>query len=125
MSSMKRKPSLTEVRRNADQGEFFFATFTESSGGTTKRPIFVVGKANDSNDTDDVIVCACTTKPARSGYDLPVSGLEDPNTLVRTNKIYTVARSCLRFKIMPTTLGTTTYSSEIQAILDSVSKAVE
>ena len=85
-------------RSRADRGEFFFAAFFDpGTGRTIKHPVLIVGKNQDSNDEQDVIVCNCTSQPARSAYDVPVA-LKKP-TLVRTNKIYTIRRDQLLFKI--------------------------
>lgn len=88
---------LARIRRNADQGEFFFAKATMSNGQVVPRPVFVLGKNNDSNDSQDIIVCSCTTEPARTDFDVKVQLKEE--TIVRTNKIYTIRRDQLEFKI--------------------------
>jgi len=88
---------LTLDRNNADQGEFFFAKVRMSNGEIIARPVFVIGKNKDSNDSGDVIVCSCTSEPGRSKYDKKVQlKLE---TVVRTNKIYTIGKDQLEFKI--------------------------
>lgn len=86
---------LEGERASARRGDVFFAKVTLSDGSTLGRPVFIVG--GKGNDAGDVIVCSCTTQPARSDFDIPVN-LQRP-TLVRSNKIYTVNRSSLLFKI--------------------------
>ncbi|ADU29353.1 type II toxin-antitoxin system PemK/MazF family toxin [Evansella cellulosilytica] len=88
---------IARDRRNADQGDFFFAKVRMSNGQVIPRPVFVIGKDNDSNDDEDVIVCKCTKEPARSEYDITVQLKYE--TSVRTNKIYTIGKSQLEFKI--------------------------
>lgn len=105
-------------RASADQGQFFFAAFAVSGGGVVKHPVFIVGKDGDSNDLRDVIVCKCTSQPARSPYDISVS-LKLP-TIVRTNKLYTIGRNQLLFKI-----SHTVDSSVITNILQFVENAIK
>ena len=93
----KQLQRLALVRKNADQGEFFFAKATMSNGSVVPRPVFIIGKNNDSNDSEDVIVCSCTTEPSRTKYDKKVQLKFE--TMVRTNKIYTIRRNQLEFKI--------------------------
>jgi hypothetical protein len=108
---------ITRDRASADQGDFFFANVMLSDGKLYQRPVFVIGKNNDSNDVDDIIVCSCTTSPARSTYDKPVKLKYD--TLVRTNKLYTMGRSQILFKINHN------LSQEIiRELLDSCNKAI-
>ncbi|WP_322925380.1 hypothetical protein [Paenibacillus campi] len=100
--TLRKKAILREKaerdRARADQGEFFFASVTVSSGVVSPHPVFILGKHGDSNDRD-VIVCLCTKEShgKRSKYDILVE-LKHP-TYVRTNKIYLVDRSHLQFKI--------------------------
>lgn len=108
---------IEDDRKNAHQGEFFFANFLSTSGTLIKRPILVLGKHNDSNDDEDIIVCKCTTSPARSEYDLPVQLKED--SLVRTNKIYLVGRDQLLFKI-----NHSISPDEIESYISSSVKAI-
>jgi hypothetical protein len=105
-------------QQKADQGDFFFAKFLDpSTGQAIPHPVFVVGKNADSNDREDVIVCKCSSQPQRSSYDILVA-LKKP-TVVRTNKIYTIRRNLLRFKIMHNLP-----SSVISALLGSVNSAI-
>jgi hypothetical protein len=85
-----------EDKDNAKHGEFFFARYTISNSKKNEResPVFVI--SNDS-DKEDVIVCSCTKEPARSDFDVLVQ-LKLP-TQVRTNKIYTIYREQLLFRI--------------------------
>ncbi len=109
---------LSAERADANQGDFFFAKFLDpSTGRPIPHPVFVVGKNSDSNDDEDVIICKCTSQPKRSDYDIPVS-LKKP-TFVRTNKLYTIRRSLLQFKITHSL-----DSSIIGTLLKSVEKAV-
>ncbi len=82
-------------RKNAKHGEFFFAKFLLYNGNLRESPVFVVSA--ESNDKEDVIICKCTGKPAKSEYDIKVNLKKE--THVRTNKIYTVNRNQLLFKI--------------------------
>ena len=111
--------NFSTVQKNANQGNFFFAKFLDPSiGQSSPHPVFVVGKNGDSNDGEDVIVCKCTSQPKRSDYDIPV--LLKKETVVRTNKLYTIRRDLLRFKI--------THNLDplvISSILKSVEKAVK
>ncbi|GIM45022.1 hypothetical protein DNHGIG_05710 [Collibacillus ludicampi] len=111
------KQKLEQDRRNADQGDFFFAQVVDSSNRLIPHPVFVVGKHNDSNDSDDVIVCLCTTHPARSAYDKPVQ--LKYQTYVRTNKIFVIGRNQLEFKIKHNLSNT-----QIQELIDSAVKAI-
>ena len=94
-------------RRNASHGEFFFARFALPGGNVRKSPVFVI-----SNDGDkrDVVVLKCTGQPAKSDYDIEVQLAKE--TRVRTNKVYTVGRSQLLFKI-PQTASPKEYSDII------------
>lgn len=95
----RRRRRLEHDRAHADQGDFFFVRLVDTRGREIPHPVFVLGKDEDSNDNDDVIVCQCTTanKPNRSDYDVDVQ-LRN-RSYVRTNKIYTVGRKQLEFKI--------------------------
>ncbi len=111
--------NFSAEQRNADQGDFFFAKFHDlSTGQPFPHPVFVVGKNGDSNDEEDVIVCKCTSHSNRSDYDIPV--LLKKETVVRTNKLYTIRRDMLQFKIRHNL-----DSLIISSILDSVEKAVK
>ncbi|NGP43858.1 type II toxin-antitoxin system PemK/MazF family toxin [Bacillaceae bacterium SIJ1] len=118
MSRKEKMEKLAEDRRNADQGDFFFVGIYLSNGKPTKRPVFVVGKRLDSNDSKDVIVCMCTTKPKRSKYDIEVTFRE--KSVVRTNKIYTVSKELLLFKL-PQRLE----KHEVRKIVSSANKAIK
>lgn len=104
--------SIAHDRASADQGDFFFVNARLSDGNEYKRPVFVVGKHQDSNDAEDVIVCSCTKQPSRSDYDKPVKLKYD--TVVRTNKFYTIRRDQMLFKIKHNLTP-----AEIDDILDS------
>lgn len=99
MSANDRRAQLAIDRAEADQGEFFFAKIKLSDGNEYKRPVFVVGKNNDSNDDEDLIVCSCTSTQPRSDYDREVQLRY--KTFVRTNKIYTMSKNDLLFKLNP------------------------
>lgn len=86
---------LATERAMAGRGDVFFARVALSNGSTIERPVFIVG--GKGNDVGDVIVCSCTTTPARSDFDIPIT-LQRP-TYVRSNKIYTINRASLLFKI--------------------------
>lgn len=108
--------AIASGKINADQGDFFFAKVRLSDGNIYERPIFIVGKNNDSNDTEDILVCSCTKNTGRNGtYEIPVS-LKRP-TSVRTNKIYTMGRNQLLNKL--------THNESPQKIIDIVKKCVE
>jgi mRNA-degrading endonuclease toxin of MazEF toxin-antitoxin module len=79
----------------AAQGDFFFAKVILSDGITLERPVYVIG--DKGNDEGDVIVCSCTTSPPRTGFDIPV--LLKRQSYVRANKIYTINRAALLFRI--------------------------
>ena len=78
----------------ARQGDFFLAEFIMSTGVMRPAPVFVIGT---DNDPLDLVVCSCTSSPARGPFDIEVQ-LKIP-TFVRTNKIYTIGRDQLHFKI--------------------------
>ena len=86
---------LNEVnRKNAKHGEFFFAEVFVNGGFKRPSPVFII--SNDF-DKEDIIICSCTSQPAKTEYDILVN-LKKP-TCVRTNKIYTIHREQLQFKI--------------------------
>ena len=118
MKNNRKKDRLAIDRESADQGEFFFAKFRLSDGVVYPRPVFVIGKKGDSNDDGDVIICSCTsTEKVRSVYDIEVKLKED--TLVRTNKIYTISKKHLAFKIKHNVDAQT-----IQDIINSCQQAI-
>jgi mRNA-degrading endonuclease toxin of MazEF toxin-antitoxin module len=82
-------------KENAKHGEFFFAKFILSNGEIRKSPIFVLSNKIDKNE--DVIICKCTGQTSKSQFDVEVQLKE--KTYVRTNKIYTIYREQLLFKI--------------------------
>lgn len=88
---------IVSDRISAKHGEFFFAKFILANEEMRESPVFVV--SND-NDSEDVVVCSCTKQPARSEFDILVQ-LKLP-TQVRTNKLYTIRRNQLLFKISQT-----------------------
>lgn len=103
---------LNEMRKNAKQGDFFFANFLSVTGNIRKSPVFVVG--ND-NDNEDIIICSCTGQPPKTEFDKKVNLKKE--TYVRTNKIYTVRRDQLLFKIPQQTTP-----KEFKEIMDSLRK---
>lgn len=100
---------ITEInRKNAKHGEFFFAQYLTVTGDIRKSPVFVLSNECDKND--DVIICLCTKSPPKSEFDVKVQLKVE--TRVRTNKIYTISRSQLLFKI-PQTAQTDEYNEII------------
>jgi len=79
---------------SAKHGDFYFAKFILSDGTIRKSPVFVI--SND-NDKHDIIICKCTGQPPKSEYDINIQLRR--NTCVRANKIYTIGRDQLLFKI--------------------------
>lgn len=112
-----KKEKLARDRKDADQGEFFFAKVLASDGTSFPRPVFIIGKKEDSNDSKDVIVCSCTKQPSRSSYDKLVQ-LREP-TFVRTNKIYTINKDHLEFKI-----NNRVDEEKLKEIIKSASEAI-
>ena len=92
--SYSKKYKLKQIRESATHGDFFFAEYYNNSGQSKRAPVFIIG--NDG-DKKDVIICTCTSKPARGDWDKLVQ-LKKP-TYIRTNKIYTIRRDQLLFKI--------------------------
>lgn len=91
------KEIASEVR-SADQGDFFYAKSRAHNGKISRRPVFIVGKNGYSNDAD-VIVCNCTSNTDRDSiYDVPIEGMIK-ETVVRTNKLHTISRNSLLFRI--------------------------
>lgn len=88
-------PDLISQRQNAGQGDFFFTKIVLSDGNEYARPVFVLGRAG--NDSEDLIICSCTAQPKRTDFDIEVQLKK--KTYIRTNKIYTVQRDSLLFKI--------------------------
>ncbi|MGE5484002.1 MAG: type II toxin-antitoxin system PemK/MazF family toxin [Ignavibacteriales bacterium] len=78
-------------RRDARQGDFFWARFQAVTGDVRTSPVFVAGS---DNDCQDVIVCLCTTKSPRTKYDVRLH-LAGRDACIRTNKIYTILRTQL------------------------------
>lgn len=101
---------LEKQRREAKQGDFFFAEFYINNGDKRKSPVFI---ASNDYDDEDVIICSCTSQPLKTEYDKRVY-LKYP-TYVRTNKIYTIRRGQLLFKI-PQTIT----PAELNEIKDSI-----
>lgn len=100
---------------NAKHGEFFFAKVLINNGQVRPSPVFVV--SNDK-DKEDVIICSCTTKPAKTKFDIKVQLKEE--THVRTNKLYTIRRNQLLFKIPQTASP-----DEYKDILDKLKEAIK
>ncbi|MES9736946.1 type II toxin-antitoxin system PemK/MazF family toxin [Peribacillus frigoritolerans] len=116
--SHNRQIKIANDRLNADQGDFFFVRARLSDGQVYPRPVFVIGRLSDSNDDDDVIVCSCTKGSVRTDYDIPVQ-LKMP-TSVRTNKIYTIRKDQMQFKIEHNVPAET-----IEEIIFNASRAIE
>lgn len=95
----KARKELDQQRKLAKHGDFFFCQFVINSGEVRKSPVFVVSNIIDNKD-DDIIVCSCTKQPAKSQFDIEVQ--LKVKTCVRTNKIYTIHRNDLLFKIPQT-----------------------
>lgn len=85
---------LNNDQQSAKHGQFFFAKFLINNY-ERKSPIFVL--SNDIEKDDDVIICLCTTKGPKSGYDTEVQ--LKAKTYIRTNKIHTIRRDQLLFRI--------------------------
>lgn len=106
------RQKLNDDRKNARHGEFFFAEFLISSGETRKSPVFVLSSEN--NDNEDIVICSCTSSPARTEFDVYYKLKYD--TYIRTNKIYTVHRDMLHFKIGEVDCTTDKYREIIQHV---------
>ncbi|WP_018250373.1 type II toxin-antitoxin system PemK/MazF family toxin [Orenia marismortui] len=102
---------IKELRKNAKHGEFFLAKFTLPNGRKRKAPVLIISA--EHNDKEDVVVCSCTGQPAKTSFDILVKLRRD--THVRTNKIYTMSRNQLLFKI-PQTLNKEQYNKIIEKI---------
>ena len=85
-------------RQTADQGDFYFTLVKNSSGKLIPHPVFILGRNGESNDTSDVIACMRTSKKKRTDYDIETI-LEGLPGWVRTNKIMTIERKILEFKM--------------------------
>jgi len=97
MKNERKRTQIASDKFNADQGDFFFAKSMTHDGNISKRPVFIIGKNDDSNDAD-IIVCNCTSTIDReSDYDIPVQ--LKCETVVRANKIHTISRRSLLIKI--------------------------
>lgn len=94
-SEIDKKQILYKQRINACHGEIFFAKFITSTGGIRKSPVFIVSSSLDKND--DVVICSCTSQPKRSIFDITVELRKTTN--IRTNKIYTITRNQLAFRV--------------------------
>lgn len=94
----KAREELQEQRKLAKHGDFFFCEFAINNGETRKSPVFVISSDIDKNE--DVVICSCTKQPAKSQFDIGVQ--LKYKTYIRTNKIYTVHRNELLFKISQT-----------------------
>ncbi|WP_242250057.1 hypothetical protein [Bacillus cereus group sp. BfR-BA-01324] len=112
---MGTRNNIAEDRKNAGHGDIFFAHYILPSGELRKSPVFVIG-----NDKDhmDIIIIGCTSQDARTNFDVEIQLKE--KTLVRTNKIYTIGRDNLLFKIKDP-LPTEKYNT----ILQKVKKALK
>ena len=89
-----KKYKLEQARKAVTHGDFFFAEYYNNSGSLKRAPIFVI---NGDSDPQDAIICTCTSQRSRSKWDKVVQ-LKVP-TYVRTNKIYTIRKEQLLFKI--------------------------
>jgi hypothetical protein len=85
---------LRAACKSARQGDFFLARYAVGLNTTRDSPVLVVG--NDG-DRLDVIVCSCSTRHPRAPFDVAVRLLKE--TVVRTNKVHTIARTQLMFPI--------------------------
>lgn len=93
---MTKNEELQKEKAEAKQGDFFFALFYTNDGQLRERPVFIAG--SKGNDSEDIIVCSCTAKPARDpNFDKRV--VLKRETYVRTNKIYTIRRADLLNKL--------------------------
>jgi len=105
-------------RQKAQHGEFFFTKFILPDTGTVRKsPVFVLSNPADLND-DDVIVCKCTCQGPKSSYDVKVQ-LKHP-TYIRTNKIFTISRNNLIFKIRDYSLPEEQYNEIIKLIKEAL-----
>ncbi|QDH19545.1 hypothetical protein [Saccharibacillus brassicae] len=107
------KRKLEAQRRDAKHGEFFFAKYAAIGQPERQAPVFVVV----DSDRLDVVVCSCTTSPGRGGFDITVT-LKKPTT-IRTNKLYTISRDQLLFKIPQTATP-----DEYAAIMSKLKEAI-
>ncbi len=112
-----KESKLQQDRESAKHGDFFFAKYYNNSGQSKSAPVLVVG--NDG-DKDDVIICTCTSQASRGEWDKLVQ-LRKP-TYVRTNKIYTIRRNQLLFKINYDLVNG--LPSKYKEIMDSIKKAL-
>lgn len=103
---------LDDNRKNAKHGEFFFAEFLISNGEVRTSPVFILSSIKDNNE--DVVICSCTRTPPRSEFDIYYKLRYD--TYIRTNKIYTVHRDMLHFKIGSVDFTTNKYKEIIQHV---------
>lgn len=85
------------ARQGASHGDFFFAEWALSDGTTRKSPCYVISDHQDPHN--EIIVLKVTSQPSRTDFDIPVSCLREPTSLVRTNKVYTILRNQLLFPI--------------------------
>lgn len=86
--------NISDSRKYAKHGEFFFAQFSINEY-IRKSPIFVL--SNECDQNDDVVICLCTSQPAKSEFDAKVHLKKE--TYIRTNKVHTISRSQLLFRI--------------------------
>ncbi|KJS75639.1 MAG: hypothetical protein JL56_07435 [Desulfotomaculum sp. BICA1-6] len=93
---MKKTDRIKQEKAEAKQGDFFFALFVTNDGKLRERPVFVAGAKG--NDSEDVIICSCTTSPPRDP-DFDKKVILKRETYVRTNKLYTIRRDDLINKL--------------------------
>ncbi|EPY2277941.1 type II toxin-antitoxin system PemK/MazF family toxin [Clostridium sporogenes] len=112
MKNIIGKSVIENERKEAKHGEFFFANFLINNGEIRKSPVFILSNKIDNND--DVVICSCTKQPAKSQFDIPVK--LKYKTYVRTNKIYTIHRDNLAFKINNAKISQAEYNEIVNKV---------
>lgn len=105
---------ILQQRKDAKHGDFFFAKSYIVTGDVRNSPVFIIG--ND-NDKEDVIICVCTKQPPKTEFDVEVQLRY--KSYIRTNKIYTIKRGQLAFKI-PQEISSFSYNK----VIEKISKAL-
>lgn len=113
-----KEAKLKQDREGAKHGDFFFAEYYNNSGQSKRAPVFII--SNDG-DKEDVIICTCTSQASRGDWDKLVQ-LRKP-TYIRTNKIYTIRRDQLLFKINYDLINK--LPNKYKEIMDSVRTALD